>query len=585
MSQYFDKDEFNFMKKTFRSKIILVNTLSVVLALVISSSYLLTSFFNITRDNTIDMVELNINNSVDQYNEEIDDLYNLSYSLIASPVIRKWFENNIEISIDGDKNLEFFNDLKDESDGVLMFNNTWKNKVIKNIVFLWDDYSINLAQRLPGVGNDINESIGNVYRLTKSIKTSKFYYRNGPNIYFIQRVFNNTISDEVTFIYEINTDVFLDKLDAIPSQMELNVKFYDSPLYFSSSTNLSEGISTKFLNVIFPNAGFTLTKSLDETPIGFELTVPPSYINQQIVSTLNRILIVSIIILILLSIFSVLISSTATKFIVYLIDAINEIRVHKMGTTLKKNKNEDLNEIVDAFNSMSLELQTLIDNGYKQDVLLLQSDIRQLQSQMNPHFLINSIASIATNSLINGDEKTYEMLIALSTVLTKSMFNTKDNSPLIQLKDEMEYIRGYLKIQKFRFEDKIEIKMDVDDSLYSLYVPRLSVEPLVENAVTHGIEDRIEKGIITLCIKEQDNNLIITVSDNGKILERELHNDISATKSHHIALNNTNSRIHLLFGDDYGIIYNFDNPFLTVAELTLPVIRDKKKTREELIYV
>jgi two-component system sensor histidine kinase YesM len=256
-----------------------------------------------------------------------------------------------------------------------------------------------------------------------------------------------------------------------------------------------------------------------------------------------------------------------------------------MGTTLKKNKSGDLNEIVDAFNSMSLELQTLIDKGYKQDVLLLQSDIRQLQSQMNPHFLINSIASIATNALINGDEKTYEMLTALSTVLAKSMYNTKDNSPLIQLKDEMEYIRGYLKIQKFRFEDKIEIKMDVDDSLFSLYVPRLSVEPIIENAVTHGIEDRIEKGLITLSIKERDDNLIITVSDNGKILERELYDEISATKSHHIALNNTNSRIHLLFGHDYGIIYNFDDPLLTVAELRLPIIRDNQKIKEDEIYV
>lgn len=573
------------MKTTFRSKIILVNALSVILALVISSSYLLTAFFNITRDNTINMVEININNSVEKYDKEIEDLHNLSYSLIASPVIRKWFENNIEIGINGDRNLQFFEELKNESDSVLMFNNTWKNKVIKNIVFFSGGYNINLAQRLPGPVNDINESFSDVYRITKSIPDYKFYYRSGSKIYFIQRVYNNTITDSITFIYEINVDAFFQELDSMPPQMELSVKFYDSQLYYSSSTMTDNRLSTKFLNFIFPKAGFTVTKTIDRTPIDFELIVPNSFINEQIASTLNTIIIVSFIILIVLTLFSVLISSTATKFIVYLIDAINEIKVHKMGTTLKKNGSGDFNEIVDAFNSMSIELQTLIDKGYKQDLLLLQSDIRQLQAQMNPHFLINSIASIATNSLINGDEKTYDMLTALSTVLSKSMFNTKDNSPFIQLKDEMEYVRGYLKIQKFRFEDKIEIKMDVDDSLFSLYVPRLCVEPIVENAVIHGIEDRVEKGIIELSIKEYNDNLVITVCDNGKVLERDLKNNIKVIKSHHIALSNTNSRINLLFGKDYGIKYNFDDPLLTEAKLTLPIIRDRQKTIEKVMHV
>lgn len=573
------------MKTTFRSKIILVNALSVILALVISTSYLLTAFFNITRDNTINMVEININNSVEKYDKEIEDLLNLSYSLIASPVIRKWFENNIEIGINGDRNLQFFEELKNESDSVLMFNNTWKNKVIKNIVFFSGGYNINLAQRLPGPVNDINESFSDVYRITKSIPDYKFYYRSGSKIYFIQRVYNNTITDSITFIYEINVDAFFQELDSMPPQMELSVKFYDSQLYYSSSTMTDNRLSTKFLNFIFPKAGFTVTKTIDRTPIDFELIVPNSFINEQIASTLNTIIIVSFIILIVLTLFSVLISSTATKFIVYLIDAINEIKVHKMGTTLKKNGSGDFNEIVDAFNSMSIELQTLIDKGYKQDLLLLQSDIRQLQAQMNPHFLINSIASIATNSLINGDEKTYDMLTALSTVLSKSMFNTKDNSPFIQLKDEMEYVRGYLKIQKFRFEDKIEIKMDVDDSLFSLYVPRLCVEPIVENAVIHGIEDRVEKGIIELSIKEYNDNLVITVCDNGKVLERDLKNNIKVIKSHHIALSNTNSRINLLFGKGYGIKYNFDNPLLTVAKLTLPIIRDRQKTIEKVMNV
>jgi two-component system sensor histidine kinase YesM len=570
------------MKKTFRSKIILMNTVSVVIALLISSTYLLVSFSRITRENAVEQIERTIDNQLEIYSSNIEDLYNLSYSLIAVPAIRQWFSKDVELGGDELKDAIFIQNLKLQTDSTLMFNTTWKSKIVTNIGLFSDDYNTILAQRLSGNVDDVQLSLSEVYRKTKKIDESGFFFRSGDAIFYIQRVYNSTCDEAITYIYEINTDIFVDYLESIPDEIELNILFYGSTIY-SHKTNIGkQSFAIEILNKLYPDVGFCEIRPIDETPLEFEIVVPNAYLNRPIVSTLNTLLIVSIVMLIIITVIVALLSSSTTKFIVRLIDGINEIKTHKMGTTLKRDKNKDLDEIVDAFNSMSLELQRLIDKGYKSDVLLLQSDIRQLQSQMNPHFLINTLTSISTNSLLNGDEKTYEMITALSTVLEQSMFNTKDNSPFIPLEEEMKYVNCYLKIQKFRFEDKLKINVKIDESLYPVFVPRLSIEPLVENAVIHGVEDSIEQGVIDIEIKRVEDDLYAIVSDNGKSFERDFTFINKDSHSHHIAVKNTNSRIHLLFGEEYGITYNFEIANKTKAVLHLPYIDNRDKPIEEL---
>ena len=559
-----------------------MNTASVVVALLISSTYLLVSFSRITRENAVEQIEQTINNQIEEYSSNIEELYNLSYSLIAVPAIRQWFSNDVQLSGNEFSDALFIQTLKKETNSTLMFNTTWKSKIINSIGLFAESYHTILGQRISGNVDAVQLSLSEVYRKTKKIDDSNFFFRSGNSIFYIQRVYNSTCDEKISYIYEINTEIFVEYLESIPNEIELNILFYGSTIYSHKKNIGKQRLAIRILNMLYPDVGFSVKKTIDKTPFEFEIVVPNAYLNEPILSAMNTLLFVSILILIIITLIVAFLSSSITKFIVRLIDGINEIKTHKMGTTLKRDKNKDLDEIVDAFNSMSLELQRLIDKGYKSDVLLLQSDIRQLQSQMNPHFLINTLTSISTNSLLNGDEKTYEMISALSTVLEQSMFNTKENSPFIELKEEMEYVNCYLKIQKFRFEEKLNINVKIDESLYSSFVPRLSIEPLVENAIIHGVEDSIDQGIIDIEIKRVEDDLYAIVSDNGKSFERDFTFINKDSHSHHIALKNTNSRIHLLFGDEYGISYNFEIDNKTEAILHLPYLDDINKPLEEL---
>lgn len=569
------------MNRTFRSKMILMNTLSVVLALLISSIYLLTSFSIVTREKAINEIEDKINMTIVQYDENIKDLYNLSYSLIAVSSIRDWFSKDIKLGDYELKNIIFMEKLKTETNSALMFNYTWKSKIVNSIGLFSTNYNTILAQRLSGSIDSLQFKLSEIYRKTKDIKDSSFFFRSGNEIFYIQRVFNSSFDDSLTYVYEINIAIFLEKLNQLATGIELNVSFFGSELYTHKAVFEKESLAIKILNKICSNVGFTINRELKDTPLKFEIVVQDSYLNRPIVSTMSTMLLVFLLILIVVPSLVAFFNSSTIRFMVRLIDGINEIKTHKMGFTLEKCKDRDLNEIVDAFNSMSLELQKLIDKGYKSDVLLLQSDIRQLQAQMNPHFLINTLTAISTSSLLHGDEKTYEMITALSTVLDQSMYNTKDYSPFIQLKDEMVYVDCYLKIQKFRFEEKIQINSNIDKDLYSLFVPRFSIEPLVENAIIHGVQDSIDQGVISIEIKRENDDLYAIIRDNGKSAERNNFIDVSNSNSHHIAVKNTNNRIHLLFGPKYGITYNFGLKDVTEVVLHLPVVDNKDILLEE----
>ncbi len=569
------------MNRTFKSRIILMNTLSVVIALLISSVYLLSSFSKITREKTINEVENKINVTIAQFDENIDDLYNLSYSLIAVPNIRSWVGNDVKLGENYFKDAVFLDKLKTETNSALMFNHTWKSKMVNSIGLFTKDYSTILAQRLSESIDSLQYRLSEIYRKTKDIKDSSFFFRSGNEIFYIQRVFNTSYDESLTYVYEINIDIFLEQFNQLSSGIELNVLFYGSELYTHKDLSNNKNFAFRILDIIYPNAGFSINRELKNTPLKFEIVVPNDYLNKPIVATMSKMLLVFLLILIIVPTLVALINSSTLRFMVQLVERINEIRTHKMGNTLEKCKDKDLNEIVDAFNSMSLELQRLIDKGYKSDLLLLQSDIRQLQAQMNPHFLINTLASIATNALLNGDEKTYEMITSLNTVLDQSMYNTKDYSPFIQLKDEMVYVDCYLKIQKFRFEDKIKIISNIEEDLYSLYVPRFTIEPIVENAVVHGVQNSIENGIISIEIKKKNGDLYAIIRNNENSMENSSSINNENSNSHHIAIKNTNNRIHLLFGKDYGITYNFDLENITEVVLHLPIVDNKNKLIKE----
>ncbi len=189
---------------------------------------------------------------------------------------------------------------------------------------------------------------------------------------------------------------------------------------------------------------------------------------------------------------------------------------------------------------------------------LLNSELRALSFQINPHFLFNTLNTIQMLSYIEGAKKTPDIINALSRLL-RSRLNVSDS--LTSVKDEMDVIKNLLIIHKTRFEDRFQFVMDIPCELLDARIPTLSLQPLVENALTHGLEPYEGIGRLELQAEVQGEDLILYVRDNGvgmtsqehaKIIENINRKEISDEVSE-IGIANVHKRCLALFGEDYGI--------------------------------
>lgn len=189
---------------------------------------------------------------------------------------------------------------------------------------------------------------------------------------------------------------------------------------------------------------------------------------------------------------------------------------------------------------------------------LLNAELRALSYQINPHFLFNTLNTIQMLSIIEGAKKTPEIINALSSLL-RARLNISE--PLTSVKEEMDVVKNLLIIHKTRFEDRFQIVMDIPCFILDARIPALSLQPLVENALIHGLEPYEGVGCLELKADVRGEDLIFHVRDNGvgmtpqehaKIIKSLNRKDIS-NKSSEIGLANVHQRCRALFGEDYGI--------------------------------
>lgn len=172
--------------------------------------------------------------------------------------------------------------------------------------------------------------------------------------------------------------------------------------------------------------------------------------------------------------------------------------------------------------------------------LKTQAELQTLQSKINPHFLYNALNSIA--SLIHEDADTAEdMTLKLSRLFRYSINSQQENMALI--KDEMEIVNTYLAIEKVRFGDRISFTSNIDDKLLHQYIPRFLIQPLVENALKHGLNNTAQNGLLNITLRQQNHRLIIEVADNGQPFPNQLNMGYG--------LQSTYDKLGLLYNDDY----------------------------------
>lgn len=215
----------------------------------------------------------------------------------------------------------------------------------------------------------------------------------------------------------------------------------------------------------------------------------------------------------------------------------------------------ELHELSCAFNGMTEQINYLVHEVYEKEIEVKKAELGFLQSQINPHFLFNTFAAISTKAKIAHQEEIYRMLRALSTLLEASFRPNAKGT--VSVKKELEYVECYLYIQKERFGDKLKYRIDVqNEELFSCEIPRLCLEPIVENAVIHGIEPKLEGGTVDIIITKSERDIYMTVVDNGRGFHKK---EIKEKKTgNSIGITNTDKRLKLIYGEQYGVFIDFE---------------------------
>ena len=234
-------------------------------------------------------------------------------------------------------------------------------------------------------------------------------------------------------------------------------------------------------------------------------------------------------------------------------------------------KNE-IGSLTKSFDVMTHRIHELMEQNVHEQEEKRKSELKALQSQINPHFLYNTLDSIIWMAEGKKNEEVVLMTASLARLLRQSISNEDEVVPIA---NEVEYARGYLTIQKMRYKDKLEFQIEVDSSI--LYIPliKLVLQPIIENAIYHGLKYKESKGLLIVKGFMKDGNAVLQVIDDGVGMDEETLAHIYDRHkvnyhSNGVGVYNVQKRLKLYYGDDYGITYESEKGKGTTATITIP---------------
>lgn len=278
---------------------------------------------------------------------------------------------------------------------------------------------------------------------------------------------------------------------------------------------------------------------------------------------------------------ALLISTTINKPIKKLKDSMVEFREGNLGIQVEVNRNDEFGMMADVFNSMVANIRKLINEQYELRLLKKQAQLENYQSQINPHFLFNTLNSIKAVSMQGDQEKTTRMIQYFSDnfryALNRGVYT-------VNFREELEYVNKYITLQMMRFGDRFQIEKEIEEEVLDNECLRMVLQPIVENAFFHGLEKSADKGRISIVAQNVGGEFRIYVSNTGTTVPehemREINDRLSVdeeqyriTNSDKVGIYNVNARIKYHYGKQYGLkmIYGMEKE--TTIRICLPSIQ------------
>jgi two-component system sensor histidine kinase YesM len=307
---------------------------------------------------------------------------------------------------------------------------------------------------------------------------------------------------------------------------------------------------------------------------------------ESIVNEANQIIVVAVSVITMALVMAIVLIYYLSRLLagrmLYLSKHISKVGTGNLGVTLVIDGKDEIGQIARQFNHMVRNINELMieiqeSNRHKRELELRQNEIKfkMMTSQINPHFLFNALESIRMKAHLHGQGEIAQVVRLLGTMMRK---NLEIGNGRIELQSEIETVRCYLFIQNFRYDDRLTYEINIDPKAIQLLIPPLIIQPLVENSVIHGLENRTKGGIVVVNVQVDDQQLKVEVSDNGEGMSEDRIHEIYQMMSDKdnddmdsIGLRNVNSRLQLTYGPLSGLIIDSKIGVGTQVSFVIPL--------------
>lgn len=430
-------------------------------------------------------------------------------------------------------------------------------------------FTLKFAKRLFGIRHAQLPYVG---LLTIDIPVTEFgtlleHYKptTGSRIYIADQTGTIAISPEETLIGQnISTQDYYGKMAAEPAD----------PGIFHSFDHVIQGENMLVSYKKIKATGWTI---LSISPI--------SELNGELAS-FRRVMYVVIGICMLVSLMmALLLSENISAPIRKFIQSMSHAESGNFNIIIRYRRKDEFSYLFNRYNKLLQQIKALIDKLYVTELRKKEAELKTLQAQINPHFLYNTLDSINWLAINHDVPEISHMVTSLSDFFRYSLSKGRN---IIPLRDELKQVESYLEIQQFRFQDKLVYELEKADPrlLEECLVVKLSIQPLVENAIIHGIQQRRGKGTIRIRVDSSHDVLCISVFDDGVGADPERLNQLLTDQqgNQSYGIRNVHMRIQQFFGESYGIRYyaNTEDQAGLLAMIRFPVVTTWEEVIEDV---
>ena len=404
--------------------------------------------------------------------------------------------------------------------------------------------------------------------ISEDLDTRTEFFAMGGHVYMIRNLMGRGFKRYAVLVMEINPQEVFESLKSVWEYRGMEVSFKEDKLYGEGSYEGSQDIITCTRKSV--DGEFTFSVSYDGTAVGLE---------KRSINITFMILIVFLIPLIVLLFY--FFNKRINKPITTLTAASKKIAEGEYGEVVEQPKGQsgEIADLTRNFNKMSIKLGEQFNRIFVEEIALRDANIHALQSQINPHFLNNTLEIINWEARMNGQEKVSSMIEALSTMMSATM--DRNRQSLIALSEELEYVNAYIYIIKCRYQDRFVYEENIDKALLPVKVPRLIIQPVIENAVEYSYSEdgirRVRMEIEGTCEGEKVDMRIRIInpgvpSDEDVAKIKELLTDDMDIKpmeerSTRIGIRNVHRRLRMLYGAESRLTIETDGNGNTISTI------------------